>query len=363
MHLIKKIKTVLNHRRMFSKLFSPLFIIKNAILLNYHFYLKKDSAPDVLNIDLKVTKRCNANCYFCYTDISHKKTQELSTKKIIKFINSFGNKKKAFFINGGEPFLRKDIFEIIKAVKKQGSYCGIVTNGTLLDKKKIKKLLDTDIDNIVFSLHAGNDKIMKIKDSYKKIVKALNLITEKRKQKKPYIMVNSVINPKTYEEFEKIINDCENADTIRFSHPSFLLKNEKKAHELISYEQFGKEIKTSQFILDNIYDNEKVKHLKKDIKKIKTNTRIIFYPDLDNDEIDTWYSKRFSTKKRCMYLYTSCFVDEKGNVNPCQFYQENLGNITKKPFTHIWNSKKYKKFRKNIRDGILPGCSRCCKLF
>ena len=40
---------------------------------------------------------------------------------------------------GGEPLMRKDIGEIIRAIKYRGMFCEVVTNGVLL-RRKIAKI-------------------------------------------------------------------------------------------------------------------------------------------------------------------------------------------------------------------------------
>ncbi|MEK6916535.1 MAG: radical SAM protein [Nanoarchaeota archaeon] len=374
--LKSRVDLILNSRQMYKDLFSWQYLIKNSLVLNYHYHLKEGIAPPVMNIDIKVTKRCNANCYFCYTEITKGKAKELNLNQIKEFVNSFGKEKKAFFLTGGEPFLRLDIFEIIKAIKKQGSSCGIVTNGTLLTESGINQLLDSGLDNIVFSMHGiskTNDEIMELRKTVEKMTGSINLLNKKRKNKHPFILVNSVINPKTFKEFKQIVHITEKAgaDAIRFSHPCFLYINEAIEHKEQSKKRFGEFIPTSQFITsknpiysgDNSNSAIKIEQLTKFKKEIKSKIDVLFYPTLNSIEEKRWYNTPFKTNRKCLYLYTSSFINELGEVNPCQFYPMSMGNILEHKFEDIWNSKKYQKFRKMVKESLLPGCSRCCKLF
>lgn len=365
-------------RGMYSDMVNWKYILSSSLNTNYHYYLKKGSAPPILNIDLKVTKRCNANCYFCYAEITKGKAEELNTSQIINFVNSFGKKRIAYFITGGEPFLRKDIFEIILAIKKQGSYCGIVTNGSLLNDEKIKKLLNSNIDNVVFSLHGlceSNDKILRLKKTYEKILNSINKLNQLRNNKKPYIVINSVINPNTFREFKKLVEVTEDAgaDAIRFVHPSFLYPNEAKKHIKESFNKFGYPVESTQYITKNplIYNesNNEMKVVKKidtlnQIKnKLNAKIKILFYPELSKRELPNWYGNPFKSSRKCLYIYTSIYINEIGDVHPCQYYSISMGNILKQKFEDVWNSKRYRKFRIIVQKSLLPGCARCCKLF
>jgi Fe-coproporphyrin III synthase len=365
--LKKRAESTFSKRRMFKDLFTPWFILKNSLILNYYKLFKKGKAPLPIHIDIKLTNRCNGNCYFCYSKNTKKSKKELTTEEWKSFIRSFGNKKKAFYITGGEPFLRNDIFEIIKTIKKQGSYCGVVTNGTLISKKNIKKLLDLEIDNIVFSLHGlkeNHNKILGISEAFENVTKAISELSSLRKKnkiKKPYIMMNYVINPNLINEGEKIINLCKKlgVDEIRFAHPSFLYPEELRNHNKISSMKFGFEICSNQFITNDINFKSKDIPTLRITKEIRINT----YPNLDNKEISIWYKKPFKTRRDCFYLYTSCFINESGEVYPCHFYPISMGNIKKEKFENIWNGAKFIKLRRIISNSLLPGCSRCCKLF
>lgn len=65
-----------------------------------------------------------------------------------------------FYLNlcGGEPFLRKDIFEIIKFANNSGVITDVTTNGSLLDDTIIKKIIDYRLPKIILSLEGIDRK-------------------------------------------------------------------------------------------------------------------------------------------------------------------------------------------------------------
>jgi MoaA/NifB/PqqE/SkfB family radical SAM enzyme len=64
-------------------------------------------------------------------------------------------------VSGGEPFLRKDVIDIVKAIKKRSNglpYIVFVTNGSLLNKKKYAELKEAGVDRVSVSLDFPNEK-------------------------------------------------------------------------------------------------------------------------------------------------------------------------------------------------------------
>ncbi|KXB02197.1 hypothetical protein AKJ45_03655 [candidate division MSBL1 archaeon SCGC-AAA261F19] len=88
------------------------------------------------------TNRCNLNCLHCHQDSSPTaSSQELSTSQAFKVIKNLSNAGVVILtFSGGEPLLRDDIYEVIEEATREGLFCTIATNGTLLTKKVAKKL-------------------------------------------------------------------------------------------------------------------------------------------------------------------------------------------------------------------------------
>jgi radical SAM protein with 4Fe4S-binding SPASM domain len=57
-------------------------------------------------------------------------------------------------------------------------------------------------------------------------------------------------------------------------------------------------------------------------------------------------------------------VDSNGDLSPCRDYHDYVvGNIKTHTITELWNSERYKAFRRSVAtEGLMPVCSRCCGL-
>ena len=124
-----------------------------------------------LSITLELTRRCNARCDYC----NHWKEQKQTEQEVgdfVKVIDRFA--PFAVTICGGEPFMRRDALDIIRAVKGAPGwrYVGIITNGWFLTEQKAQALMDTGIDQINVSLNWPDDRQdddRKIKGLFKRI--------------------------------------------------------------------------------------------------------------------------------------------------------------------------------------------------
>src|SRR5512145_1982558 len=99
-------------------------------------------------------RRCNLNCIHCYSLSCDKDFPgELSTAEVFAVMDDL----KAFgvpvlILSGGEPLLRKDIFEISARAKGMGFYVGLSTNGTLIDRACADRIAEVGYDYVGISL-------------------------------------------------------------------------------------------------------------------------------------------------------------------------------------------------------------------
>lgn len=109
-------------------------------------------------IDISITNRCNLKCGFCYAESKVETySNELNTeelKKIFEEIDKLNVHRVA--ISGGEPFVRKDIFDIIENFTSHDYSTIINTNATLINDSIAKNLKKYEIDRICVSLDGSN---------------------------------------------------------------------------------------------------------------------------------------------------------------------------------------------------------------
>jgi len=122
--------------------------------------------------------RCNLSCVGCYAK-SYSKSSDLDLETIDKIIKEGKEMGVVFFtILGGEPFIRDDLFEIYK--KHNDVFFNIYTNGTLLDRKKVKKISELGNILVALSIEGGMKETdeRREKGVYKKVIEAMDLLKE-----------------------------------------------------------------------------------------------------------------------------------------------------------------------------------------
>jgi len=70
---------------------------------------------------------------------------------------------------------------------------------------------------------------------------------------------------------------------------------------------------------------------------------------------------KLNTKKYggCRWIREYLFVNPEGNVSPCQWNDEIIGNIKQKSYEEIFSDGAYIILRTNIKRGILGNCKNC----
>ena len=81
------------------------------------------------------TYRCNSNCVYCEASANEVACQELDTSEIISVLDDLqALRVNRFFVTGGEPLVRKDLFEVLDAAKRRGMTVSLITNSLLWEK-------------------------------------------------------------------------------------------------------------------------------------------------------------------------------------------------------------------------------------
>lgn len=105
----------------------------------------------------ELTARCNFSCPMCYVHLCHARAEdEMSASQWLDIAEQAKNQGMMFaLLTGGEPFIRKDFFEIYEGMKAMGLMISINSNGSMLSGIILKKLLENPPFRINISLYGG----------------------------------------------------------------------------------------------------------------------------------------------------------------------------------------------------------------
>src|SRR5262245_27250553 len=88
-----------------------------------------------LYIAWEVTRLCNARCVHCYSDSGPgvRDQDELSTGAALRIIDDLADAGLLILaFSGGEPLMRRDIFELIDRARSRGLVVNIASNGAMV---------------------------------------------------------------------------------------------------------------------------------------------------------------------------------------------------------------------------------------
>jgi len=126
-------------------------------------------------LDLYLTDKCNLHCDFCSVQ-TNKMSNEISFPKIKDIIleaKKYGLEE--LHLTGGEPTLRNDLEGIVSFAALHGLNVRLITNGTLLSRRRLEKLVDCGLKSIMISLDGMEDyhNAVRGEASYEKILQTI----------------------------------------------------------------------------------------------------------------------------------------------------------------------------------------------
>jgi radical SAM protein with 4Fe4S-binding SPASM domain len=109
-----------------------------------------------LTVSWNLTKRCNLACAHCYIDagIRADRTGELDPAEALGVLDQIAevNPQAVLILTGGEPLLRKDIYDLIAAASRIGFWTVLGSHGGMLDGKVAERLQGVGLKGVGVSL-------------------------------------------------------------------------------------------------------------------------------------------------------------------------------------------------------------------
>ena len=307
--------------------------------------------PILKDLFLEVTSRCNARCEHCGSScgdfISKDEVSADDLKKALLDISKHYNANDILLnVTGGEPLVRKDLFEIMDYANKLGFRWGMTSNGMLINDEVINKMIETNMETISISLDGlkeTHESFRKVPGSFDKIIKNI-----KKLQNVPSIkivQVTTVANKKNLNELEDLYNLMKELNVISW--------------RVINVDPIGRAKDNKDILLDK----EEYKWLFEFIKE-KREENIMNVEYGCSHYLDLYMEKEIrDTYFYCLTGLCVASILSNGDIFVCpnverrkEFVQ---GNIKTDSFADVWENK-FKIFRSDDRLKC-DKCSKCSK--
>ncbi len=155
--------------------------------------------PLTRRIDLNVGYSCNIKCGFCYylTDVkARNRDKDLTTEECRDLIaRHYARGLRVLEFTGGEPTIRRDLFELARFAKTAGfSRVSVITNGLrLADNGYARELVSSGVEDFLFSVHGStaglHDSVTNVPGSFDRLMTAVRNVQALRVK----VRCNSVI--------------------------------------------------------------------------------------------------------------------------------------------------------------------------
>jgi MoaA/NifB/PqqE/SkfB family radical SAM enzyme len=143
---------------------------------------------------LETTNRCNLLCTTCprtYEELEP--PADMSWELFTSIIDQIPNLQRAVLHGVGEPMLVKNLPKMVRYLKDRGTYVLFNTNGTVLNEKNGRALIEAGLDELRVSLDAANAKSFRAvrgKDYFGRILKnvrAFRNLQEREGKERPRV--------------------------------------------------------------------------------------------------------------------------------------------------------------------------------
>lgn len=290
-----------------------------------------------------LTADCNSRCQYCPPERTAQENNPslVDLRELFHQLHRLGVKNIS--LTGGEPTLRKDLEDIIRAAVQHELNPTLLTNGTLLSEKRLVSLIEAGIQGIVMSLDSLSP------NTYKEIrgvplklalngIEALTLC--KRNYPRVFTCITSVITNKNILDLPSIASYLSQRDLHYQIQP--VLRNSDLAI--------------------NPTDSSAIASLRMAIRSILD----IYIPRYSQAEIaytsaipDYIASGGLPENFRCFAMFQLIHLDVDFNVYPCWLFPA-VGTIKNTPLENIWFGEEMHNARLRLKNNGCSGCWLLC---
>ena len=318
---------------------------------NHHRFYRftTGKAPYPVNVTISLLYSCNSRCSTC--NVYEKRVENLSVDEYHKIFKALSKAPYWFTFSGGEPFLRKDIVDVVKAAYAhcRPGIINIPTNGSLYKvipgrvKEMVEYCRDSDIiiNLSLDEVGEAHDAIRGFPGNWERAMETYKALYALREEPNFTLGIHTVISNFNVDRFQEIYREL-----IRLEPDSYITEIAEQRFELGTMdepitpglEKYGKAI---DFLIGEMH-----KKKQKGVARIAQAFRLEYY------EMVKKYLHKGEQIIPCFAGITSCQIAPDGEVWPCCIRADSMGNLRDfdYDFNAVWNSRSAAKIRRSIKN-------------
>jgi radical SAM protein with 4Fe4S-binding SPASM domain len=351
-------------------------------------------ARSIRQVSIRITDVCNLRCHTCGQWGDHgflhgKSLADLKKGEVTpeRYLEVFADlvahgHHPMIYLWGGEPMLYEGTLPIIKGAASLGLPTSIATNGTRVAARAEELveaplfLLQMSIDGHTAETHNRARPAAGNADNFADINKALAEVHKAREARGtnlPLIASLTTISRENYRHLIDIYETFRDRVDLAVFYLSWWIDEESaRAHDRDFGRRFGFKPQCPWGWLgdwrpDDYHELNRQLTLLQERSQPWSAPPVVMIPSILGEEnLRTYYTKheeRFGYNQ-CVSIFQVVEIDSNGDLSPCRDYHDYVvGNIKEYTISELWNSERYKAFRKSLAtEGLMPVCSRCCGL-
>ncbi len=283
------------------------------------------------SISWNLTKRCNLNCDHCYLDADFRggvRTDELGTEECFRVIDQIAevNPNAFLILTGGEPLLRPDIYEIVRYASDKKFMVVLGTNGTMINQTVAKKIKESGAHGVGISIDSmdaiKHNKFRGVDQAWENSTKAFEILNEVGVD----FLIQMSVSEMNYKEIPDVVAYAESIGAIAFNLYFLVCTGRGQGNTDISNEAYEEALKTL-YKLQMEYKGR----LMINSKCAPQYKRVVY----ENDP-ESVYQRTYSGGCPAGTHYGR--ISPEGDLTPCPFIAESVGNLKESSFKEIWDN-------------------------
>ncbi len=318
------------------------------------------------------THKCNLRCKHCYSNSGEPEPDELTTEQALNVVDQLADAHvTALAFSGGEPLTRKDFFQVARYASDRGLYVSLASNGTLLNKENAKKIKAAGVNYIDISIDGAtaktHDDFRGVPGAYDQAVAGLKNCIDAD----ICACIATTVGKNNMAELPGIIDLAEKLGVERFTYFNFIPAGRGKDHADQDLSAQERE-EVMRYLLNRMSAGCKTTILATAPQLARVAAQ--YQGDSGTGEVTMALAHMQTVKvtKKAVPLgefiggcgagRLYCAISPSGDVRPCVFLPENVGNLKERTFRDIWLAAPlFNAFRN--RANLKGSCSKCTYKF
>jgi len=271
-------------------------------------------------ISWNLTRMCNLRCPHCYLEAGRKAEGELTTDECLSLIDEMkALGTEMLILTGGEPLLRKDIFEIAQYASSRGIWVVMGTNGVLLDQRVAEKMIECGVQGVAISIDslepAKHNQFRGGPDSWEHSVRALDICRANGLQ----VLIQTTVMDMNYAEIPQLLAFAREKGAWSFNLYFLVQTGRGQQMNDLSPER-------TEAMLSNLVDWQDEQRPMLVRSKCAPQFKQIAY-ERGSGGLESG---------GCMAGTRYCRIPPQGAVTPCPYMTVVAGNVRDQSFGEIW---------------------------